>query len=74
LLKVISFSERRYIDQLLYLFAVPQKFGIDCMAFIYPSSNQPIPNMGHVAMAIFISPGRKWHDRKVIYTEFTPLK
>jgi hypothetical protein len=43
------------------------------MAFIYPSSNQPIPNMGHVAMARFISPGRKWHDRKVIYTDFTPL-
>jgi len=35
------------------------------MAVIYPSINQPISNMGHSAVAIFISPWRKWHDRKV---------
>jgi hypothetical protein len=35
------------------------------MAVIFPSANQAIPNMGHSAEAIFISPGRKLHDRKV---------
>jgi hypothetical protein len=28
LLKVMSFSERRYIDQLIHLFAVPQYLGL----------------------------------------------
>jgi hypothetical protein len=44
------------------------------MAVIYPSTHQPIPNMGHVAVAIFISPGRKLYDRKVNEPELTPLK